>query len=159
MYDLFRALAAYNRSTNAAIMSLMRSADEGKLTREHPTYYKSVLRTLLHLLRSDIRWLQRFSVPLGSAQANLDFEGMGVQEYLRRRVEVDEEMVRLIDGMKARDFSEVIRVEFGKGMIERPLWQLLLQWFTHHTHHRGQVSVQLDLEGVDNDYSGLLDKI
>jgi uncharacterized damage-inducible protein DinB len=44
-------------------------------------------------------------------------------------------------------------------MMERPLWQLLMQWFNHHTHHRGQVSVQLDALGIENDYSGLLDKI
>jgi uncharacterized damage-inducible protein DinB len=45
------------------------------------------------------------------------------------------------------------------GKIARPLWQLLMQWFNHQTHHRGQASVQLDELGVENDFSGLQDRI
>jgi uncharacterized damage-inducible protein DinB len=47
-----------------------------------------------------------------------------------------------------------------KGQSEaHPLWHILLQWFNHGTHHRGTISGQLDILGVENDYSSLIPKI
>jgi uncharacterized damage-inducible protein DinB len=160
MYELFRAYAEYNRAVNEQICSHIRSMDEAKVRAEHATYYKSILTTLLHPLRSDIRWLDRLVPGAGEQFAKVDVDNLTTAEYLRIRPQVDAEIIRVVEAKKAADFGATIRVQCGPTRtVEGPLWKLVLQWFNHQTHHRGQVSVLLDLEGVDNDYSGMLDKI
>jgi uncharacterized damage-inducible protein DinB len=82
-----------------------------------------------------------------------------LSDFADLRERIDAEMVETVAAVPPEAFPQNFEIEFGPKRIERPLWQLLMQWFNHHTHHRGQVSVQLDAVGVDNDYSGVLDKI
>jgi uncharacterized damage-inducible protein DinB len=57
-------------------------------------------------------------------------------------------------------FSTMVTYKNYQGQSEtRELWKLLLHWFNHGVHHRGAISGQLDMLGVENDYSGLLQKI
>ena len=46
----------------------------------------------------------------------------------------------------------------GKEM-QKPSWLVLLHMFNHQTHNRGQIALILDQMGVDNDYSGIIEKI
>ena len=43
--------------------------------------------------------------------------------------------------------------------LEKEFWKTLLHWFNHQTHHRGQISVLLDLVGVDHDYLSLVTRV
>jgi uncharacterized damage-inducible protein DinB len=51
------------------------------------------------------------------------------------------------------------QIAFGSQNIELELWKLLLQWLNHQTHHRGQLSIQLEIIGIENDFSKIIDKI
>ncbi len=56
--------------------------------------------------------------------------------------------------------NSVINYKNYKGDdVEKEVWKILLQWFNHQTHHRGQISVLLDMIGENNDYSSLLARI
>ncbi|HUZ16825.1 MAG TPA: DinB family protein [Spirochaetia bacterium] len=159
MYEMFHALATYNKAANEMVVAHLRAMGPEKALAEHPTYYPNILKTLLHVLRSDIRWTERLPFPGSGKLGKLDVDSLSVEDYLRYRTQVDDDIIQVIESRKDADFTAMTRIELGKKVFERPLWQFLLQWFNHHAHHRGQVSVLLDLEGVDNDYSGVLDKI
>lgn len=42
--------------------------------------------------------------------------------------------------------------------MQKTVWLVFLHLFNHQTHNRGQIALILDQIGVDNDYSGILDK-
>jgi len=54
--------------------------------------------------------------------------------------------VRFVDELEGSKLSSVIKYKNYKGEDqEQELWKTLLHWFNHQTHHRGQVSVLLDI--------------
>jgi len=69
-------------------------------------------------------------------------------------------IVQFIDELGDSQLGLMIKYKNYKGEnIEKEFWKTLLHWFNHQTHHRGQVSVLLDLLGIDHDYSGLVSRI
>jgi len=69
-------------------------------------------------------------------------------------------IVPFINELAENQLHSTIKYKNYKGEnIEKELWKTLLHWFNHQTHHRGQVSVLLDLLGIDHDYSGLVSRI
>jgi len=74
--------------------------------------------------------------------------------------EIDREAYAFVSGLSAEDFSTPVTYKNYQGQDEtHELWKLLLHWFNHGVHHRGTISGQLDSLGVENDYSGLLQRI
>ena len=77
-----------------------------------------------------------------------------------RNPQADQAILEFTREMQPSTFKSVIRYKNFKGEDqEQALWKPLLHWFNHQTHHRGQISVLLDLVGVNNDYSSLLPRI
>lgn len=172
MKELFVALSRYNQKTNDAIFSKLAAMDAGQLSFPIKAFYRTIVDTVFHVMKSDLKWLYRLSsfLPSSVAKDALDpymtdgkvdggIVAAKLQDFVELRRRIDEAMVAVIAAIPEDAFMKNFEIEFGPKMMERPLWQLLMQWFNHHTHHRGQVSVQLDSLGIENDYSGLLDKI
>ncbi len=172
MKDLFVAYSRYNRQANAAIFSVLEGLSAEQLAFPVKAYYPTVTDTVFHVLKSDVKWLYRLSsfspssVPkdvldpyLKDGAVDPALVAAGLRDFVAIRKRVDEAVIAVIAAVPAASFLKNLEIEFGPKTMERPLWQLLMQWFNHQTHHRGQVSVQLDALGIDNDYSGVLDKI
>lgn len=69
-------------------------------------------------------------------------------------------MIQFVNDLDESKMHLVIKYKNYKGEeIEKELWKTLLHLFNHQTHHRGQVSVLLDLIGIDHDYSSLVSRI
>jgi uncharacterized damage-inducible protein DinB len=78
----------------------------------------------------------------------------------QHRKQVDEVILQFIDEIAEGALNSVITYKNFKGDdVEKELWKILLQWFNHQTHHRGQISVLLDMIEVNNDYSSMLTRI
>jgi uncharacterized damage-inducible protein DinB len=172
MKELFVAFGRYNKKANASIFEAIAVMSADQLRHSIKAYYPTIVDTLFHTLKSDVKWLQRLSsfhesgITKDAAARFMNGEVVDLNRiiedlrgFAELRTRVDAAMIATIDaipeGALARDFE----IELGPKRITRPLWQLLMQWFNHHTHHRGQASIQLDALGVDNDFSGVLDKI
>ena len=163
MKELFIAYSKYNEKTNNMIFDYIRQMTYEQLSKQSNTHFKSIAHTVYHLLKSDLKWLSRMSEFIKS-ELTVDkpdiyqiFEK--IESFCKLRMQVNTEMKQLISAIPEHAFREDFTMPFGKNSITKPLWQLLFQWFNHHTHHRGQISNQLDLVGVENNYSMLLDKI
>jgi uncharacterized damage-inducible protein DinB len=127
---------------------------------------------MIHNLFADLNWLKRYggvfreSKALSHRIASSDQKALRQEfesdhtRFFQYRREADEVIVRFIDELEGSKLSSVIKYKNYKGEDqEQDLWKTLLHWFNHQTHHRGQVSVLLDLVGVDHDYSSLLTRI
>jgi len=173
MKTVFQALAKYNSSVNQSIIELIEPLSEEKIMTKTKAFFPSIFETLLHLFFSDLFWLKRFRevfidsnalmvsklVPLDGKNLRRKFETDYTKLFQRRR-QADEVILQFIEELDEATLSSVITYKNFKGdEVEKELWKVLLQWFNHQTHHRGQVSVLLDMIDVNNDYSSLLPRI
>jgi uncharacterized damage-inducible protein DinB len=172
MKTIFIALSRYNQKTNKIIFDHIRNMDYARLSSQIQAYYKTIGDTVFHVMASDLKWLDRLSRFhncgidnnclqgfIENNRVNLQAVAGRINEFHQLRLDMDKAIIELIESIPEKEFTEEIKIPWGAGSINKELWKLLLQWFTHHTHHRGQVSIQLDNLGIDNDFSMVLDKI
>jgi|GEM_PF-1203808 len=168
MKPLFTAFSNYNRRANKIIGDFIENMTEEQFSTETVTYFPTVISNIIHVLESDLRWVHRlkeFSEPSVKEDAvelitkDRDRHSLFKKrnEILQLRYVLDGDIQRLVSSIS--DFSSDFDIPFGDRNLVLTAWKLILQWFNHQTHHRGQVSVLLDIRGIDNDYSLMLDKI
>jgi len=173
MKNLFQAFAKYNESVNQSIMELLKPLKKEQVMMETKAYYPSIFATLLHNLIVDLNWLRRYrdalkenkalnnGKPLSFEEKSLRVEfGSDYTKFFQYRRQVDELIIQFVDELDEGKMYLVIKYKNYKGEeTEKELWKTLLHWFNHQTHHRGQVSVLLDLIGIDHDYSSVVSRI
>jgi uncharacterized damage-inducible protein DinB len=173
MKNLFQAFAKYNESVNQSIMELLKPLTKEQIMMTTKAYYPSIFETLLHNLIADLNWLRRYRGVLKENKAlnsgnplSLEEKGLRVEfgsdytKFFQYRKQVDELMIQFVNELDESKMHLVIKYKNYKGEeIEKELWKTLLHLFNHQTHHRGQVSVLLDLIGIDHDYSSLATRI
>jgi uncharacterized damage-inducible protein DinB len=172
MKNVFQAFAKYNGSVNQSIIELLKPLNREQIMMKTKAYYPSIFETLIHNLFADLNWLKRFggifreNKVLSHRIASLDQKALRQElesdptKLFQYRKEADEVIVRFIDELDGAKLNSVIKYKNYKGEDqEQELWKTFLHWFNHQTHHRGQVSVLLDMVGVDHDYSSLLTRI
>jgi uncharacterized damage-inducible protein DinB len=107
--------------------------------------------TLNHLLLADSVWMGRFEGKPFTFKG-LDQELFESFEELRaRRVEMDGRIERWARGLT--DAALCSKLEFTSVITKRThapmLWKVVLHFFNHQTHHRGQLTTLLSQAGVD----------
>ena len=173
MKDLFQALAKYNGSVNQSVLELLEPLKKDQVMMKTKAFYPSIFETMLHLLVSDLNWLRRYRDKLKGNQGwvdarllaldekglRLEFESDYTKLFQYRR-EVDRVILRFVNTLDESQLPPVLKYKNYKGEeVEKEIWKTMLHWFNHQTHHRGQISVLLDLLEVDHDYSGLMSRI
>jgi uncharacterized damage-inducible protein DinB len=173
MKKIFQAMAKYNGGVNQSIVELLEPLRKEQLMRVTKAYYPSIFETLLHIFITDINWLRRYRgvfsendslknsklISLEEKSFRKEFESDYVKLFQYRK-ELDDVIVLFANGMDESKLSSVMKYKNYKGEdVEKEVWKTLLHWFNHQTHHRGQVSVLLDLIGIDHDYSSVVTRI
>jgi len=173
MKTVFQAYAKYNKNVNQDMINILKSVPQTKLAQRFNTYFPTIYDMLFHILLSDINWIKRFKTQFGAYNSlNMTKTGSYDETKLKEELEgnykrlfelretVDEEIDNFIKELKDDDYIKVLRYKNYKGEdSEKEMWKVLMQMFTHATHHRGQISGLLDMLGVDNDYSAILPRI
>ena len=172
MKTQFQALARYNGSVNQSIIELLKPLEKEKVMMKTKAYYPSIFETLLHNLFGDLNWLKRLggvfkeSKALSNRMVSSDQKALRQEfeadytKFFQYRKEADTVIVQFVNELDEAKLNSVIKYKNHKGEDqEQELWKPLLHWFNHQTHHRGQISVLLDMVGVDHDYSSLLTRI
>ena len=173
MKNLFQAFAKYNESVNQSIMELLKPLKKEQIMMKTKAYYPSIFETLLHNLIADLNWLRRYRDALKENKSlnsgkplSLEEKGLRLEfesdytTFFQYRKQVDELMIQFVNELDESKMHLVIKYKNYKGEeIEKELWKTLLHLFNHQTHHRGQVSVLLDLIGIDHDFSSLATRI
>lgn len=158
----FRLLATYNEWMNQKVYECAGRLEPDLLQRDAGAFFGSILGTLHHLVNADTIWLLRFgqlprtspvleSVRQWPAPDALDARMFDDFEALRahRRV-IDVLIRRWLEELAEPDLDQDLQYRSMRGVpAQRPFALLLLHFFNHQTHHRGQVSTLLTQAGVD----------
>jgi uncharacterized damage-inducible protein DinB len=172
MKNIFQACAKYNQSVDLLILELVEPLTQEKVMAKTKAFFPSIFETMNHNFLSDLFWLKRFyegfkdSKALSNEVVTLDFRGLRTElegdykKLFQYRTQVDEVILQLIEEWDENTLNSVFKYKTFKGEeMENILWKILLQWFNHQTHHRGQISVLLDMIDVKNDYSSMMNQI
>lgn len=168
-------LARYNKVMNQRNYQAALQLDDIALNLPRGAFFGSIMGTLNHIMLADILWLQRFAnhpTQFTSLRAVLKFPQPitlaacpipDVHQWFAQRSELDHIISALTLEITEADLDSVLYYTQTNGeQSAKPLGALLLHFFNHQTHHRGQVSTLLYQAGIDvgvTDLSNLIPNV
>ncbi|MCO7188179.1 MULTISPECIES: DinB family protein [unclassified Pseudoalteromonas] len=163
----FGLLADYNQWMNQRVYQAAARLSEGALKQDLGAFFGSVLGTLNHLVVADTIWLKRFASNAACSRAlqpmleqpdpaSLDqclFQDL--TSLTTHRQWLDKHILCFISELQESELDTPLTYRNTKGVVfSKPLSSVLVHFFNHQTHHRGQVSTlfsQLDEDIGDTD--------
>jgi uncharacterized damage-inducible protein DinB len=165
--DTVKLLARYNRHANVEMGRICEGLSDEEWNRALGGYYPSIRALCSHVFQSDITWLRRFATlrPFRYGEhpvfqrplvwGELLFPTYA--DYAPERQVADDLLSQFADEVTAEDLSQRLRYKNLRGVDQdRVLGGLVMHVFNHQTHHRGMVSLYLDMLGKQNDFSNLM---
>jgi uncharacterized damage-inducible protein DinB len=158
----FALLADYNRWMNLKLYAASAALDAEALARDRGAFFGSILGTLNHLVVADTIWLKRFASHPAHARAldavadlpspvTLDAVPFPAFAALRTHREwLDALIVDWTRTAPEGGWNQVLSYGNTRGVpFRKRMDLLLLHFFNHQTHHRGQVTTLLSQAGVE----------
>jgi uncharacterized damage-inducible protein DinB len=151
-----QTMAAYNRWMNEKIYAACERLTDEDRKADRGAFFRSIHSTLNHLIWADYTWIGRFAkdTPLEKAYPKA---ASGTDVYddwhtlKQERIAMDADIHAWAASVEpewlAGDFSWYSGL--AKAMRTRPAWLLVMHFFNHQTHHRGQVTTLLSQYGID----------
>lgn len=143
-------LAEYNAGMNRKLYDAAARPAPEALRADRKAFFGSLLGTMNHLVAADTIRLARFTLHPTAFRALDPLRGVAIPGNLTQSYG-DEAELREDDLAQAL----VYRNTRGQG-FRKPFGSLLLHFFNHQTHHRGQASTLLTQAGVDIGVTDLL---
>lgn len=168
----FELLAIYNQWMNSKVYEAAGQHSATDLAKDRGAFFGSVLGTLNHILVGDILWLKRFATHPSCLYSlrevadlqnptSLDqvlFDDLG--DLSEQRIWLDRQIINWTAQLSESDLDFVLSYHNIKGTPANKRYSsLMLHFFNHQTHHRGQVSTLLSQTGVDIGVTDLLAQI
>jgi uncharacterized damage-inducible protein DinB len=165
-------MANYNQAINLQMYTTASKLSVAELSLDRQAFFGSILGTLNHILVGDIIWLKRFAQhpanyaelaivrsmpqPTGLAQLLIeDFEELRQQRQL-----LDEAIINWSQVVTDIELNHILHYTNTKGIPgNKCFFSLIMHFFNHQTHHRGQVTTLLSQVGLDIGVTDLLDFI
>lgn len=162
-------MATYNEWMNAKVYEAAGKLSPQELTADRKAFFRSILGTLNHIVVADTAWLKRFAThPAGypaldpvrrlPAPASLDqvlFTDFGA--LMAHRTMLDASIRRWAAELAEQDLPHVLHYANMKGIAaQKRFSSLIMHFFNHQTHHRGQVTTLLHQAGQDVGVTDLL---
>jgi uncharacterized damage-inducible protein DinB len=146
----FAMLARYNAVANARLYEVCGQLSDDEYRKERAGSFRSIHRTLNHILLGDRIWMDRFARAGQTTTPKLnqilydDFPALrAAREAEDSRIE--EFMLAMSDAFLAQEFEYVNNA--GVLCVD-PATVVMTHLFNHQTHHRGQIHVMLSQAGV-----------
>jgi len=158
----FELMANYNQWMNGNIYAAAAKMCAADLAQDRGAYFGSVLGSLNHILVGDTIWLKRFAEH-PSALSSLEYiKNIDTPKSLNTILHQDFHDLQhsriKMDAM-IKDFSTELTDSIlattltyrntEGNLFERKLGALVMHFFNHQTHHRGQISTLLNQAGID----------
>jgi uncharacterized damage-inducible protein DinB len=140
MKSILEMLAGYNRWANRRLYAAAAELGDADYRADHGAFFGSVHGTLNHLLAGDRIWMWRLTGQ-GDVPARLDqilYESL--DDLRAAREAEDERIVSYVAALADGAFAGTVRYRTitGPADIEQELLPVLINFFNHQTHHRGQ---------------------
>jgi uncharacterized damage-inducible protein DinB len=165
--DTFAFLAKYNAHVNNAMFSYISKLSDEEWKKEFPGFYKSVKQLCNHIYIADFNWLKRFGLvrqfkylenPILKSELTPASEAfVSIDDYNIKRKELDLLINEFVSELTQEDLKKVITYKNLKGEPQtRNAGGSAMHIFNHGTHHRGMISLYLELLGHSNDFNSLI---
>jgi uncharacterized damage-inducible protein DinB len=159
--------ARYNQAVNQKMDAIIKTLTPEEWNKNLGGYFESIRSLCSHLYICDFNWLKRFSKlrdfevfkePIFNREpfsfSEVLFSGMN--EYLEKRPVLDGKIIAFVNELSAEDLGKLLKYTDAKGNnYERLFGGLVMHSFNHDTHHRGMISVYLEMLGHENDFNSL----
>ncbi len=142
----------YNRWQNQSVYAAAATLPDGIRKRNMGAFFKSIHATLNHLLVGDQLWLDRLD---GTPTTIISLDQELYDDFDELRAQRDwadsrlDRFVASLDDTKLAGTLTFRRLSGDKAELTLPLPLVMMQFFNHQTHHRGQVTTLLMQCGVD----------
>ena len=148
-----RMMAAYNAEMNRRIYAAAASLPDSERRKDIGLFFKSLHGTLNHILWGDTTWMSRFDgwppLTVGMREGPSLYEQF--DDLKKARVEADakiEDFARRTDDAWLQEDLVWFSGAAGRELRRRKDG-LLVHFFNHQTHHRGQAHAALTSRGID----------
>lgn len=169
MKEVLAAMAAYNAKAFDALLALLSASPSRLRSKDVGVYFQSIDGITEHMAWAQALWLQRFAgfgrytcfdespivaKPLDELKAELKGDSGRISALLR---DTSALLERFIRELPEEDFARRVRYRTtGGDELERTFWHAIMQVLNHGTHHRGEISAILDMNGVKNDINSFV---
>ncbi|MDR3167701.1 MAG: DinB family protein [Treponema sp.] len=162
--NAFELFVEYNQRVNRQMNDIIKTLSEDEWNKQFPGYFKSIHELCSHIFIWDYTWLYRFKglnnfKSLCDTYFNKKYDFAetlfkNIDEYLIKRPELDDIFVNFAHEISPDDLDREVKWEDRKGVEASQKFKIMLtHLLTHETHHRGMISLYLELLGKENDYS------
>ena len=154
----------YNKSVNWKMNEIILTLDPEEWDKPLGGFFKSVRGLCSHIYIGDYNWLKRFK-NLRSFKTmddpffnnNYSFRETifeNINDYIAKRPDLDNRIIAFAAELTDADMSGVLQYTDSEGKAHnRNFGACLMQFLNHETHHRGMISLYLELLGKENDFS------
>ncbi|MES2760232.1 MAG: DinB family protein [Pseudomonadota bacterium] len=160
-------MASYNATMNRNMYHAARALPAQALAADRKAFFGSILGTLNHLVNGDTIWLKRFAAHRSCPQlepvralagpATLgEMQFNDIATLWERRRWLDELILAWAATIAEDDLDQALAYENSRGSARKDCFSLIMHFFNHQTHHRGQVSTLLSQQGIDIGVTDLL---
>ena len=156
----------YNKAANENMNGVIKSLSQAEWEKPLGGYFPSVRSLCSHIYICDVNYMRRFRnirsfKTLGDSFFDTEysnketlFEDMG--EYLAKRPDLDSRMSAFADEVTDADLAGILKYTGpGGNPVERNFGGIVLHLLNHGTHHRGMISIYLEILGKENDFNSL----
>ncbi|MEM8554273.1 MAG: DinB family protein [Pseudomonadota bacterium] len=150
--DYAQTMAKYNTWQNESLVTAANTLSSAERRMERGAFFGSIEKTLSHILWGDRIWMHRFAgtpAPDGgileSTSLVTDWDG-----YRAARAAFDRTILDWTKDVAKEWFDGDLSWYSGamKREISKPKSLLIVHFFNHQTHHRGQVHAMLTAAGA-----------
>lgn len=162
MHRHFALLADYNLWMNRKLYAAASGLSAAALAQPRGAFFGSILGTLNHLVVADTLWLKRFAghpahatglQSLHSIETPAALDAMPFTDWSpleRHRQWLDALIVSWVQSTPEPAWSQPLAYANTRGQVfNKPMDLLMLHFFNHQTHHRGQTTTLLSQAGID----------
>ena len=149
MKELLKQYAAYNIWASQRILDAILILPEEKQMTEVPSSFKSLYKTVLHMLDAENIWWQRMKMQERIIVPSENFKGT-VQELAGNLLQQSKQWEEWVAGASDLLLEHVFQYYNNKKEhFKMPVYQMVHHVFNHGTYHRGQLINMLRQLGVE----------
>lgn len=162
-------MATYNQWMNLKIYEAARRLGDEALLADRGAFFSSIIGTLNHLALGDTVWLKRFAqhpagysalAPLSTLDTPQRLNQLAfadIRELEAYRTWLDQIIIDWAQSISEPQLEQRLHYRNMRGVVaEKNFYGLIVHFFNHQTHHRGQATTLLSQAGQDVGITDLL---
>ncbi len=156
-----RLMASYNTWMNNKIHESTGRLSDEEISSDRKAFFRSILGTLNHLIVADTIWLARFAThpaqyaalqPIQQHPSPTHLDQIlfsNIRDLTVHRRKLDAIITEWSQAITEADLEHTLHYVNSRGeQCAKNFFSILMHFFNHQTHHRGQVSTLLSQAGI-----------